>query len=651
MCGIFGIVRFGAPIHDDPQRLFEAIRHRGPDDSGIYTDQTDALSVLLGSVRLSIIDLSPAGHMPMPNENNDIWLTYNGELYNHLDLRQPLIERGHVYRSRSDTETIIHAYEEYGTAALNQFNGMFALALYDRPRGRVLLARDPMGIKPLYYTWNAQTCFFASELKTLLAHPDVNATLDPNALELFFSLGYPPPSPNTMFSGIHKLEPGAFAILENGQFHTDLYWEPRFTPRAKPWSQPELIERTRSVIEGAVERQLMSDVPVGVFLSGGIDSTLITALAQRYHSQAMDTFSVGFGDENGVVDETSFNNFDYFHARQAAAQIGTRHHAVVMRGDGSIRDLLMESLQYMDEPAWETSFISLRLMSQLARQHGVIVVLTGDGGDELFAGYPWYGGIDRAERLAQMPFIRPALSMVGALGGNRTPAVKARDLLSKLGRDDVSKYRMNFDLMSQPQRESLFMPDLRAQMHNRPVEAIIERIFARSDDVLAGKFSLVDLSLWVREHFNLRVDRMTMMNSIEGRVPLQDLNVVNFALSIPINAKMPRWRSKYLLREAFADVLPENVLKRKKRPFSTPTVNWLHTVLRPLVEESLSERQVRATGLFDPAVVRGIVDAFYAGDQRFAYRVWALLIFQLWHDVYVTNRSQFLTNTWQIAPQ
>jgi asparagine synthase (glutamine-hydrolysing) len=640
MCGIFGIVRFGTPLHDDPQRLFDAIRHRGPDDNGTYRDENDAIAVLLGSVRLSIIDLSPAGHMPMPNEDGTVWLAYNGELYNHLDLRQPLLERGHVYRSRSDTETIIHAYEEYGLAALNRFNGMFAFALYDQARRRVVLARDPMGIKPLYYTWDGQTCLFASELKTLLVHPDVNAALDPQALELYFSLGYPPPAPHTMMRGIYKLEPGAFAILEQGSLHTERYWEPRYSPRTPAWTQPELLAQTRTLVSDAVQRQLMSDVPVGVFLSGGVDSTLVTALAQRFHTQAMDTFSIGFGDESGVMHQDDVTNFDFFHARTVAQQLGTRHHEVVVSGAARIQDLIVDSLHFMEEPSWETSFTSLHLMSQLARQQGVIVVLTGDGGDELFAGYPWYGGIDRSERVAQIPFIRPALSVLGALGGERTAAIKARDLLSKMGRDDHAKYRLTFDVIPQPQRDSLFTPALRAEMGSDPVAPIINTIFARSNDVLAGKVSLVDLSLWVREHFNLRVDRMTMMNSIEGRVPLQDLNVVNFALSIPIHAKMPGYQSKFLLRQAFADIIPEAVLKRKKRPFSTPHIGWLRTALRPLINDMLAPDRIRQQGIFNPATVRTIIDGFdNTTIEHYAYRLWGLLIFQLWHEVYLGKRE------------
>lgn len=628
MCGIAGIVRLDGGIeYENLEAMCERIHHRGPDAGGIYTEVSDDFWVGIGSRRLSIIDLSAAGNMPMSSENDDVWIAYNGELYNHQALRRELLAKGHVYRSQTDTETIIHAYEEYGVAALQRFNGMFAFVIYDRAHSRVLIARDQMGIKPLYYTWDGVTLRFASELKALTS---AETRVNPTALSLYFSLGYVP-APYTLIEGVHKLPAGSYLMLENGQLHQGTYWSPTVSAEENGRSGIDYVARTRQVMEDAVVRQLMSDVPVGVFLSGGIDSTLVAAVAKKHHNEALNTFSVGFESGHGTPQEEALYNQDMLFARQVADQLGTRHHEILIPSGTRIIDLLTSTISFMDEPVWETSFVSLHMMSKLAREHGVIVVLTGDGGDELFAGYPWYEGARRFETYySRIPFLKSMLPLLSAVSGDSTIGVKARDLHRKLGQDEVTRYRMNYDIFSETDKHRLFR-----QTGTDPlVDFITPRLAATGARDLPQKLAMMDLMLWVREHFNQRVDRMSMMNSIEARVPFQDVEVVNFALSVPMSVKMQGGVGKYLLREAFKDVIPDVVLQRPKRPFATPTQSWLRGPLRDFVQDTLSPSAVDLAGLLDTQMVRSLVDDFMAGDNSPSFKIWALLNFQIWYEAF-----------------
>jgi asparagine synthase (glutamine-hydrolysing) len=633
MCGIVGIVDYQQSVHlATIKAMCQAIEHRGPDHSGCYIDQNSTFAVGLGSQRLSIVDLSAAGNQPITNETEDIWIVYNGELYNHIELRRELEARGHHYRSHADTETIVHAYEEYGTACLQRLNGMFAFALYDTRRQLVILARDPMGIKPLYYTWDGNRLIFGSELRGLFAATNNVPAVNPTALSLYLSLGYIP-SPHCIFNGIHKLPPGASLVIENKQLRIDLFWTPQIQETSTVNLEPAaLVETTRSVIEDAVIRQLMSDVPVGVFLSGGLDSSIITVLAQRHHSALMDTFSVGFADAQGELDSDDLYNQDLVHAREVAHALGTRHHEVIVPTDGGIADLLQATLTHIDEPVWESSFVSLHLMSKLARQHGVIVVLTGDGGDELFAGYPWYFSAQRFQRYQKVPFMRLALPLLSTIGGKGTLGVKARDLQQRLVQDDMGRYRINYDIFSEQEKGELLTPEILAGLAIDPVNHHVRELLSDSGaDTLLEKLAVADLALWVREHFNQRVDRMSMMNSVEARVPLQDMKVVEFALGVPMPLKMRNGKSKYLLREAFQADLPSAVLKRPKRPFATPAWTWLRKPLRVFVMDMLSADSVRAVGLLNPEAVQHIVTKFMNGDDRLAFKVWTLLNLHVWY--------------------
>ncbi|HYO87533.1 MAG TPA: asparagine synthase (glutamine-hydrolyzing), partial [Candidatus Limnocylindrales bacterium] len=527
MCGIAGIIDFKAAVSRSTiEAMCCAIHHRGPDHSGLLVQQGAQFSLGLGSQRLSIIDLSDAGNMPICNEAGDVWIVYNGELYNHRELRAELEARGHQYSSNTDTETIVHAYEEYGLNCLKRFNGMFAFALYDQRNERVVLARDPMGIKPLHYAWDGNRLTFCSELRGLFAAEQCRPPLDPVAVNLYLSLGYIP-SPHSIYSGVRKLPPGASLVIENRTCTLDMFWTPQLRPSSDgPRDLDSLTETTRTVIEDAVVRQLMSDVPVGVFLSGGLDSSIVTVLAQRHHGDVMDTFSVGFGRDGGGLDTRDLYNQDLVHARAVAAAMGTRHHEVVVPTDDRIAGLIMDTLAHMDEPVWESSFVSLHVMSRLARDHGVKVVLTGDGGDELFGGYPWYFGAQRFERLQRLPFLQHALPFLQAIGGSSILAVKARDLRLRLRQDDIGRYRINHDIFSEIEKHDLIGTNAIERQADDPVSQYVRELFdASGAETWTERLAMADLTLWVRDHFNQRVDRMSMMNSIEARVPLQDQQV------------------------------------------------------------------------------------------------------------------------------
>lgn len=630
MCGIAGLVRYEEPISRLLlQAMCDGIQHRGPDNEGFYVSDGPPLSVGLGSRRLSIIDLSTAGHMPISNETGDVWIVYNGELYNHQSLRETLVARGHVYQSNTDTETIVHAYEEYGLDCLAKFNGMFAFALFDQRLNRVVLARDPMGIKPLYYSIDQDGIVFSSELRGLTPALPMTPEIDPSAISLYLSFGYVP-SPHCIFRGVRKLPPGASLVIEANKVHEHLFWSPRIRQTTASVAGIDgLVADVRSLVEDAVARQLMSDVPVGVFLSGGLDSSIVTALAQKFHGGRMDTFSVGFEGAASSMDPDDLYNHDLIHAREVAASLGTRHHEIIVPTDGGITEHYLKSLAYIDEPLWETSFVSLNFMSGLAHDHGVKVVLTGDGGDELFAGYPWYFGARRFEQMRRVPFLQHALPFLQAVARNRPLGEKARDLRVRLRQDDVGRYRTNHDIFDVSEKPSMLVGD----GHDDPVDAHIRDLYDRSGAATwAERLAMADLTLWVREHFNQRVDRMTMMHSIEARVPLQDQTVVEFALGVPLALKLHSGQSKYLLRKAFADILPENVLKRPKRPFSVPTWTWLRGPMKELTCEMLSQSSVRAAGIVDPAATESVVSSFMGGNDRLAFKVWTLLNLHAWHQ-------------------
>lgn len=627
MCGIVGIVDLQNRVEQQAiAALCQAIEHRGPDDHGMYLASDSSFSVGFGSQRLSILDLSPAGHMPMQNEAGDVTLAYNGEIYNHRELRADLERRGFRYRSHTDTETLLHAYEEFGLDCLPRLNGMFAAAIHDRRGQRVILARDRMGIKPLYYFWDGQTLIFGSELKALLALPQVPRRINQQALDVYLSLGYVP-APLSLIEGVTSLPAGHYVELRHGELRSRAFWNEGYNVAAmRERSDDELIALTRQTLEDAVRRQLMSDVPVGVLLSGGLDSTIITALAQKHHDRPLDTFAVGFASPslNGSIEDAY--NADRHYAALAAQRLGTRHHEIIVRDDLALADLLRDLVRSLDEPVWEASFVSIFLLCKLAREHGVKVVLTGDGSDELFAGYSWYRGAQRLLMYQRLPFLNTALPTIARLFDGHDLGRKANELRRTLHGAPTVRYRANYEHFSPDEKRRL----LGTASGPDPVDAILAPILDRAGGNLVEQFSFADLKLWVGEHFNQRVDRMSMACSVEARVPFQDNAVVDLALGIPCQRKMKGGEHKYLLRRAFADVLPPEILNRHKRPFAAPQHSWLREGLRGVIHELLSPERIAANTQLDPAAVQQVYQRYLSGEEPRPAKLSILVMFQLW---------------------
>jgi asparagine synthase (glutamine-hydrolysing) len=636
MCGLVGLASSNGPVEREwLESGTGRLAHRGPDHSGFYLGGGESLWVGLALQRLKIIDLSPAGDQPMPNETNDVWIAYNGELYNHLDLHQELESKGHVFRSRSDTEAIIHAYEEYGLEMLPRLAGMFAFALYDQPRQRLILARDRMGIKPLCYAWDGQVLRFASELK-VFSQPGNERVINPQAVDLYLSFGFVP-SPYSMFSGVTKLPAGHYLIFERGDISIHRYHKLTYHfPEGGSPATDSLVSSIRSSVEAAVQSHLMSDVPLGVFLSGGVDSTIVASLVKRHHDAPLETFSVGFANASGKLDERDKENFDLFYARRVAAELGSRHHEIIFTEQDRLAERLQEAVVYLEEPFREASFLSLHLMSRLAREHGVIVILTGDGGDELFAGYPWHLAALRLEKYEHIPGLRLLLPTLQRLAGKHELGEKARDLQLKLGQKDQVKYRLTHEVFSRDDKVPVLGSAMRDSQNEDAAELILHQVLERSGShKYADNLALLDLALWVREHFNHRVDRMSMRNSVEARVPFQDNAVVELALSIPLRRKIQHGQGKALLRQAFADLLPEYVLNRPKRPFAVPDTDWLRGPLCSYLQENLLGGALYQQGILHKPGVAQLVTEFLAGNDRHAFKLWGLLVLHMWSREYL----------------
>jgi asparagine synthase (glutamine-hydrolysing) len=626
VCGIVAIIDSSVPVAAAQIDAMRAvIRHRGPDCGGTLVRQDAGFAVGLGSQRLSIVDLSPAGMMPMANEDGRVWIVFNGEIYNHQELRADLERRHHRYRSRSDTETVLHAYEEYGLDCFARFNGIFALIIYDERAGRVVLARDRTGVKPLYYAERPGGLVCASELKALVQTGLVDGEIDPVTLDLYLALGYVP-APHSLVRGVRKLTAGTFGVFEDGRLRVERYWHPALSP-GPPRTWEETVGATRAAVDGAVRRQMMSDVPVGVMLSGGLDSTIVAAVAQETTPEPLHTFSIGF--ETHRSDLEPIYNYDRENARRVAATLGTVHHEIVATDEEGLEAQLRHLVAQLDEPVWEPSFLSIYLISKLAREHGVKVLLSGDGSDELFGGYPWHPALARLERIERIPGLHPGLALLGRLPLPVQTGAKVRDLGHKYRSSDLAKYHTQYGVFDAATRARLFDRARGAD----PLDALVGPLFAGHDSAsLAARFALAELVLWVGEHFNQRLDRMAMAASVEGRVPFQDNAVVDLALGLPVADKLRGGCGKAPLRAAFADRVPAFVIQRAKRPFAAPATAWMHGALRPLVLDALApESLARLPGL-DPAVAATVRDRFHDGLPVRQEQIWTLFHLVLWAE-------------------
>ena len=628
MCGIYGVLQLdGTPAPAEALRRMGALTiHRGPDDEGIHADG----AVAIGMRRLSIIDLA-GGHQPLSNEDGSLWLVANGEIYNYRELRRDLLAAGHRFKTDSDCETLLHLYEAHGDAFVDRLNGMYAFALWDAQRRRLVLGRDRLGIKPLYLWQDQRRLIFASEAKAILGMPGVSAEVDPMALHSYLTLGYVP-APQSIFRGIRKLPPATTLIAEGDRVKQRRYWrlpqEVDTTLGVDEWA-----ERVRAQLEESVRMQMVSDVPIGAFLSGGIDSSAVVGFMSAHSEHPVKTYAIGFA---GGKAEAYYNELPY--ARQIAQRFGTDHHEIVVRPD--VVSLLPRLLWHMDEPIADTAFITTYLVSEFARRE-VTVILSGVGGDELFAGYRRYLGNHYQARFDRLPAgLRRAASALG----NRLPSDRhsplldamrlAKGFLASAGLPLEERYRSYVDVFPDEMAEALLRgasPDAEDDLAKAFGEAT-------SSDGL-NRMLAVDVATQLPDDLLLLTDRMSMAVSLECRVPLLDHELVELASRIPEDVKLRGGRLKHVMKAALEGVLPREILERRKRGFGAPMGAWLKGELAPLVRELLSEASVEARGLFRYPQIASLVAAHEANRIDGTDRLLALLNFEVWARVHLDTRT------------
>jgi len=643
VCGICGIV--GAVNEPLLRRMADALRHRGPDDVGFYlgADPADGHTRLaLGMRRLSIIDLTPAGHQPMSNEDGTVWIVFNGEIYNFKELRADLEKKGHRFKSRTDTEVIVHLYEEMGEECVHALRGMFAFAVWDLPRGRLLLARDRLGKKPLHYCVLPGALAFASEIKALLEHPSLSREIDPEALDCYLTFGYVPHD-LSIFRQIKKLLPGHTLVWERGTVTVSRYWDlAKVSPAPPPkTSFPEAyyLERTHDLLRESVRLRLVSDVPLGIFLSGGIDSSAIVAMMRELSHDRIATFSLGFGQ-----DSSSYNELD--HARLVAKHFDTQHHEYLL--EPNIVELLPLLVRHFDEPFADSSALLTFLVSKMARRE-VTVALSGIGGDEAFGGYPRYLGASLSLPYGRLPcFIRNGLGRISETVLRETH--KSRNLGGwgkRFFRGGMvplpERYVGWLRLFDDRQRRHLYAETFKDRLRDADPSRYHHSSWGRGsgDDPLQAMF-YTDLTNYLPDDLLTMGDRMSMANSLELRTPFCDHKLVEFAWQIPSGLKLKHFRLKYLLKRALHEQLPPQTLRRRKQGFMVPLGQWLQKDLRDMVETFLSSEVIRKRGYFNPEYVAWLIREHHAGKQNFSDQLWALMVYEVWHRIYVDNEHSLM---------
>jgi asparagine synthase (glutamine-hydrolysing) len=618
MCGICGIVTLASGMaveRDDVLAMRDVMVHRGPDDAGIFVEH----NVGLGHRRLSIIDLS-TGHQPMTNEDGSVVIVFNGELYNYLGLRDQLIGKGHVFATHSDTEVIVHAYEQYGENCLEYFRGMFAFAIWDSKNRQLFIARDRLGKKPLYYGQWGGTFLFASEIKGIFAHPAAQRELDAEALDLYFGFRYVP-GPRTMFKGIAKLQPGHFLKISDNVVRTSEYWDfngIQTRQIAQETAEEEFVE----LLKESIRLRLMSDVPLGVFLSGGVDSSVVVALMSELVAEPIKTFSVGY------TGDTKENEFEY--ARMVSNIFRTEHHEFRLTADDFL-GFLPKLAWHLDEPIADASTIPLFFISQLAKEH-VTVVLSGEGADELLGGYYTYKKMLLLESLHSLPgsgLLGSVSALAGRLLGNRKVERYANLLRLPL----EQRYTGVSRVFTEVERKRLYkalsgiMPHTLADV----VAPYYERVKNRQP---LDRMLYLDTKVWLPDDLLMKADKMTMATSMELRVPFLDHVLVEYAASLPASCKIKGNETKYLLKHAMESRLPKELLYRTKKGFPVPISRWLREKADG-VREVLLDSGSACRAFFEPSFLEQIIQEHEQTQNDMSDLLWPFLVFEYWHKAYM----------------
>lgn len=639
MCGIAGWINLNQSDSNQGTEsvlhsMCETIVHRGPDSEGLWLDDTAAL----GMRRLSIIDLK-TGDQPVFNEDKSVIVMMNGELYNYREVRADLEKRGHTFTTKSDTEILPHLYEEYGENLLEHVNGMYAFSLWDTRRKKLIIARDRFGEKPLYYGAFDGKLIWASELKAILAHPSVNAEIDLNALRHYVSFDYVP-APMSIFKGIHKLPAAHVLTVENDEIRTRRYWDISWS--GEGWSAngyllherpmaPDTLEvkawELRELLSDAVRMRLVSDVPLGILLSGGIDSSTVAAFATHHATERVKTFSIGF-------EEDSFDESKY--ARQVARHLNTEHYEDKLSAT-TAGDLIGEIGKWLDEPMSDGSLIPTYLLARFVRKH-VTVALGGDGGDELFAGYPMYYAHAVAAKYLSIPslvrsgLIEPIINALPVSMKNLSFDYKAKRFVRASKYDDVTRHHSWFGSFSIDQHSELFTNDVLAQSE-ADIYGGVRELVGRSDAKnVIEQMQYADINYYLAEDILTKVDRAAMAVSLETRAPFLDPRVGQFAASIPVEYKLRGKSGKVILKEAMKDLLPHDILHRPKKGFGIPIAEWLKGRLNPLMNDMLSRDRLEKQGLFNIGYVQKLIAEHETGKASHHKELWTLLVFQLWCD-------------------
>ena len=639
MCGITGWANLDShtPPPDGAKELLhsmcERIIHRGPDSEGLFVTN----GVALGMRRLAIIDLV-TGEQPAFNEDNSVTVILNGEIYNYRELRTELEKRGHAFRSASDTEVLPHLYEEYGDEMLRELNGMFAFALWDSRRRRLLIGRDRFGEKPLYWGVFDNTLLFASEPKVLLAHPAVKPALNLQALRQYLSFDYVP-APLSIYDGISKLPAAHKLVLEDGRVEVERYWCLSYKTAQPVPSENEAADHLRELMADAVRMRLVSDVPLGVLLSGGVDSSSVAAFAVRASSEPVKTFSISFA-------EASFDESAY--ARGVAKFLGTDHHEERLSANLAA-NLVSEIGAWMDEPFSDPSLVPTYLLSRFTRKH-VTVALGGDGGDELFAGYPMYAGLRWGEFYKRLPVplrkrvVEPIIKLLPVKTKNLSFDYKAARFVTGAKYDTVARHHVWFGSFTPEEQIELLTADALAASDDDIYAQARQFAEECDNEDQVTRMQSVDTRLYLAEDILTKVDRASMAVSLEVRAPFLDPRVAEFAASLPANYKLRGHKTKYILKKAVHELLPPFVTKRGKKGFGVPVAEWLKVKLRPLARDLLSPERVRRAGVFNPDYIARLQDEHERGIANHRKLLWTLLMFELWHESFIETPRRIETS-------
>ncbi len=612
MCGIFGVYSKLGIDDSDLLGMSNITRHRGPDDRGFFVDGPFGF----GMNRLSIIDLA-SGHQPIFNENEDLAIVFNGEIYNFNVIAERLKVNGHSFKTHSDTEVILHLFEDKGIDAFSELRGMFAIALWNKRRKELTLCRDRLGKKPVYYYHRNGYFAFASEIKALLTLPFVSKNINPRALDSYLTHQYIP-GPMTIFEDIYKLQPGCLLIFADTGIEIKRYWElPAFTSELN--DEPLCVEKVRTLLREAVQTRLISEVPLGAFLSGGLDSSAIVALMAEASDMPVKTFSVGF-------EESGFSELEY--ARVVAKQFSTDHHEIVVKADAA--ELLPKIAWHMDEPMADPAVIPTYLISEYARKY-VTVVLTGEGGDEVFGGYDsfryqqwaynYQSIVPKAIRLTMEALARKVLK-----DGKRRQGLWC---LSQPIEAQGAAWRTVFPTT---ERLSLYKDDVLQRLGGYDSNSIFTDGFRDGTGNFIDRMLQSDTNIWLPDDLLMKVDKISMAHSLEARAPFLDHHLVEYMTRVSTDLKLKGKEGKYILKKAVEGILPDSIIYRKKHGFDLPIDSWLRGELKGMVDEMLSDEKIRAVGIFRPEAVKEIVERQRKGERWHQKQVWSLLVFQLWHE-------------------